>query len=58
MSKNRKFIILKCTIQKINNNNKKISKYYTTKNIKKNKKKIILKKYNPYLRIRTLHKEI
>ncbi|BDT61515.1 MAG: hypothetical protein RDO_0430 [Flavobacteriales endosymbiont of Rhyzopertha dominica] len=53
-SKNRKTIILKCTIQKKNN----ISKYYTTKNIKNNKNKLKLKKYNYILRKKTIHEEI
>ncbi|WGH28126.1 MAG: 50S ribosomal protein L33 [Candidatus Shikimatogenerans bostrichidophilus] len=56
MSKNRKIIILQCIY--IKKNKKKISRYYTSKNIINNKKKIILNKYNPYLRKRTLHKEI
>ncbi|XBT18776.1 MAG: 50S ribosomal protein L33 [Candidatus Shikimatogenerans sp. AspAUS03] len=53
--KNRKNIILECNEQK-KTKIKGISRYYTTKN-KKNKR-IILKKYNPFLRKRTIHKEI
>ncbi|XBT18542.1 MAG: 50S ribosomal protein L33 [Candidatus Shikimatogenerans sp. Tder] len=56
MKKKRKNIILECIEQK-NTNIKGISRYYTTKN-KKNIKRLKLKKYNPFLRKRTIHKEI
>ncbi|MDH3004199.1 MAG: 50S ribosomal protein L33 [Candidatus Shikimatogenerans sp. JK-2022] len=54
MSKKKKYIILECTYGKVKN---KISRYYTTKSIKYNKK-LKLKKYNKFLKKRTIHKEI
>ncbi|XBT18654.1 MAG: 50S ribosomal protein L33 [Candidatus Shikimatogenerans sp. Tcar] len=56
MKKKRKNIILECIEQK-KTNIKGISRYYTTKN-KKNIKRLELKKYNPFLKKRTIHKEI
>ncbi|WGH25007.1 MAG: 50S ribosomal protein L33 [Candidatus Shikimatogenerans bostrichidophilus] len=54
MSKNRKIIMLVCTEEKEKKNK---SIYYTIKN-KKNKNKLKLKKFNYFIRKRTLHKEI
>ena len=50
-------IILECTEQR-KSGVPGISRYITTKNRKNTPKKVELKKYNPYLRKVTLHKEI
>ncbi|XBT18332.1 MAG: 50S ribosomal protein L33 [Candidatus Shikimatogenerans sp. Tduv] len=55
--KKRKNIILECTIQK-KTNIKGISRYYTTKNFKNTTNRLSLKKYNRFLKKRTIHKEI
>jgi large subunit ribosomal protein L33 len=50
-------VILECTEQK-KTNVPGISRYITTKNRKNTPKKLELKKYNPYLKKVTVHKEI
>lgn len=50
-------IILECTEQK-KTGVPGISRYITTKNKKNTPKKMELKKYNPYLKKVTVHKEI
>lgn len=50
-------IILECTEQK-KSGVPGISRYITTKNKKNTPKKLELKKYNPYLKKVTVHKEI
>ncbi|MDX1907357.1 MAG: 50S ribosomal protein L33 [Bacteroidia bacterium] len=54
---NRLQIILECTEQK-DSGVAGISRYITTKNRKNTTARLELKKYNPYLRKYTLHKEI
>ncbi|MCK9480547.1 MAG: 50S ribosomal protein L33 [Bacteroidia bacterium] len=54
---NRVQVILECTEQK-NTNVAGISRYITTKNKKNTTERIELKKYNPYLKKVTVHKEI
>lgn len=54
---NRIQVILECTEQK-NTGVPGISRYITTKNRKNTPDRIELKKYNPYLRKVTVHKEI
>ncbi len=49
-------VILECTEQK-KSGVPGISRYITSKNRKNTPKKIELKKYNPYLRKVTVHKE-
>ena len=53
---NRVQIILECTEQK-KTGVPGISRYITSKNRKNTPKKLELKKYNPYLRKVTVHKE-
>jgi large subunit ribosomal protein L33 len=50
-------VILECTEQK-KTGVPGISRYITTKNKKNTPSKIELKKYNPYLKKYTVHKEI
>ncbi|MBX2984830.1 MAG: 50S ribosomal protein L33 [Bacteroidia bacterium] len=54
---NRVQVILECTEQK-NTNVPGISRYITTKNKKNTTERIELKKFNPYLKKVTVHKEI
>ncbi len=54
---NRKQVILECTEQK-KTGVPGISRYITTKNKKNTPDRLELKKYNPYLRKMTIHKEI
>lgn len=53
---NRVQVILECTEQK-KSSVPGISRYITTKNKKNTPKRLELKKYNPYLRKHTVHKE-
>ncbi|MGM0496492.1 MAG: 50S ribosomal protein L33 [Bacteroidota bacterium] len=50
-------VILECTEQK-NSGVPGISRYISTKNKKNTPSKLQLKKYNPYLKKVTVHKEI
>jgi large subunit ribosomal protein L33 len=50
-------VILECTEQK-NTDVPGISRYITTKNKKNTSERLEMKKYNPYLKKVTLHKEI
>ena len=52
----RVIITLECTEAK--KEGKPPSRYTTTKNKRKQTERLELKKYNPYLRRHTLHKEI
>ncbi|TFE72963.1 50S ribosomal protein L33 [Methylacidiphilum caldifontis] len=52
----REQIILECTEAKAEG--KPASRYYGTKNKKQQQAKIELRKYNPFLRRHTLHREI
>lgn len=52
----RNIIILECTEAKLEG--KPASRYNTTKNKQNTPERIELKKYNPFLRRHTLHKEI
>jgi large subunit ribosomal protein L33 len=54
---NRVQVILECTEQK-GTNIPGMSRYITTKNKKNTPERVELKKYNPYMRKITLHKEI
>lgn len=54
---NRKQVILECTEQK-KTGTPGMSRYITTKNKKNTPDRLELKKYNPYLRKMTVHKEI
>jgi large subunit ribosomal protein L33 len=54
---NRVQVILECTEQK-GSGVSGMSRYITTKNKKNTAERIELKKYNPYMRKVTLHKEI
>ncbi|MBC8111540.1 MAG: 50S ribosomal protein L33 [Verrucomicrobia bacterium] len=54
---NRIQVILECTEQK-NSGVAGMSRYITTKNRKNTTSRIELKKFNPFLRKVTLHKEI
>lgn len=54
---NRIQVILECTEQK-NTTVPGISRYITTKNKKNTTERIELKKFNPYLKKITVHKEI
>lgn len=54
---NRKQVILECTEQK-ETNVPGMSRYITTKNKKNTPDRMELKKYNPFLRKMTVHKEI
>ncbi len=53
----RKQVILECTEQK-NSGVPGMSRYHTSKNKRNSPEKLELKKYNPYLRRHTIHKEI
>lgn len=50
-------VILECTEQK-NNGVPGVSRYYTEKNRMKTTSRLELKKYNPFLKRHTVHKEI
>jgi large subunit ribosomal protein L33 len=50
-------VILECTEQK-NTGVPGISRYITTKNKKNTPDRLELKKYNPYLKRHTIHREI
>ena len=54
---NRVQVILECTEQK-NSGVAGMSRYITTKNRKNTPDRLELKKYNPYLKKYTIHKEI
>ena len=54
---NRVQVILECTEQK-ESGVAGMSRYITTKNRKKTANRMELKKYNPYLKKVTLHREI
>ncbi|MDA0685210.1 MAG: 50S ribosomal protein L33 [Bacteroidetes bacterium] len=54
---NRVQVILECTEQK-GSGVPGMSRYITTKNKKNTAERIELKKYNPYMRKVTVHKEI
>lgn len=54
---NRIQVILECTEQR-NTDVAGVSRYITTKNRKNTTERIELKKYNPYLKKYTVHKEI
>ena len=54
---NRVQVILECTEQK-NSGVPGMSRYITTKNSKNTTERLELKKYNPYLKKVTVHKEI
>ena len=54
---NRVQVILECTDQK-GSGVPGMSRYITTKNKKNTAERIELKKYNPYMRKVTVHKEI
>ncbi len=54
---NRIQVILECTEQK-KTDIPGISRYYTQKNRKNTPERLELKKYNPYLKKHTVHKEI
>ena len=53
---NRVIITLECTESR--KEGKTPSRYTTTKNKKKTPERLQIKKYNPFLRRHTLHKEI
>ncbi len=53
----RKQVILECTEQK-NSGVPGMSRYHTAKNKRNSPEKLEVKKYNPYLRKHTIHKEI
>lgn len=52
----RVMVILECTEAK--NEGKPASRYTTTKNKQNTPERIELKKYNPFLRRHTIHKEV
>lgn len=54
---NRVQVILECTEQK-NSGVPGMSRYISTKNKKNTAERLELKKYNPYMRKMTVHKEI
>ena len=54
---NRVQVILECTEQR-ESGVPGISRYITTKNTKNTNERLELKKYNPYLKRYTVHKEI
>ena len=54
---NRVQVILECTEQR-QSGGPGISRYITTKNKKNTNERLELKKYNPYLKRYTVHKEI
>ncbi len=56
-NKNRVQVILECTEQR-ESGVSGISRYITTKNKKNTSGRLELKKYNPYLKKYTIHREI
>ena len=56
-NKNRVQVILECTEQK-ESGVQGMSRYITTKNKKNTTQRLELKKYNPYLKKYTIHREI
>ena len=54
---NRVQVILECTEQR-ESGVAGISRYITTKNKKNTTQRLVLKKYNPYLKRVTVHREI
>ena len=54
---NRVQVILECTEQK-SSGVAGMSRYITTKNRKNTTERLELKKYNPFLKLYTIHKEI
>lgn len=56
-NKNRVQVILECTEQK-ESGVAGMSRYITTKNKKNTNQRLELKKYNPYLKKYTIHREI
>ena len=54
---NRIHIVLECSEQKYSGING-MSRYTTTKNRKNTSERLELKKYNPYLKKYTIHKEV
>lgn len=56
-NKNRVQVILECTEQR-ESGVSGISRYITTKNKKNTTQRLELKKYNPFLKKYTLHREI
>ncbi|MBQ3689459.1 MAG: 50S ribosomal protein L33 [Bacteroidales bacterium] len=56
-NKNRVQVILECTEQK-ESGVAGMSRYITTKNKKNTTQRLELKKYNPYLKKYTIHREI
>ena len=54
---NRVQVILECTEQR-ESGVAGISRYITTKNKKNTRQRLVLKKYNPYLKRVTVHREI
>lgn len=56
-NKNRVQVILECTEQK-ESGVPGMSRYITTKNKKHTTQRLELKKYNPYLKKYTIHREI
>lgn len=57
VKENRIQVILECTEQR-KTNVPGISRYVTSKNRKNTSHRLELKKYNPYLKKKTIHKEI
>lgn len=55
--KGRVIVILECTEQDKSKGGP-ISRYYTYKNKQNTKEKLELRKYNPYLKKHTIHREI
>ena len=53
----RQQVILECTVQKASGV-PGMSRYITTKNRKNTTERLELKKYNPYLKRYTIHKEV
>lgn len=54
---NRVQVILECTESK-NSDVPGMSRYYTVKNKKNTTERIEIKKYNPFLKRHTVHKEV
>lgn len=55
---NRVQVILECTESRNNPEATGVSRYHTVKNKKNTTARIELKKYNPFLKRHTLHKEV
>lgn len=55
---NRNQVILECTETKSDPTVKGVSRYYTVKNRKNTTERIELKKYNPFAKRHTVHREI